>query len=242
MNTIFARPICARKYWSSIFLAWMILSVGCEGGPTPRLPEYWHPSEVKEEGIEKNQGNPHVGRVGFVVMSDGTAPGAAPPLSPSMLDILASTAFSKIKEGCRPPNFQQLSSRIQNAGDNTQTLKDVATTSEVDHLMVLIFSSMESTEPAVFGESRMMTQMPGTSTHSTALAEMAVIERATGTVLTYRKAEGDETLDRLTAPLGDDALPLEKALDVLRANATNQAWENVEDKFIEECQTLYPKP
>ncbi len=81
----------------------------------------------------------------------------------------------------------------------------------------------------------MMTQMPGTTTHNSALVELALVNVEKGNIEIQANGKGRESLERLTVPIGADQLTKEAALDILRANSGQQALDAALQEFTKGC-------
>ena len=82
----------------------------------------------------------------------------------------------------------------------------------------------------------MMTQIPGTITDNNASVELALIDVGKGRIVYQAHGTATESMDRLNVPIGDDELTLEEALDILRANAGQQALDKALLTLTEGCR------
>ncbi len=208
---------------------------GCVSSPNPRM------SEVLGLPVDKTSTQPLIRRwterqaIGLVALSDATGPDAAPAISSSLLSRLTHRAEVYLSQHCRIPEIKIIPFNGDEAKRDPSTLIKRTRDHQVGSLIVALFSSMETTQPATFGEARMMTQMPGTTTHNSALVELGMIDITRGIVERQAYGEATESLDRLTVPIGNDQPTYEEALDILRANAGQQALDKALQGFTQGC-------
>ena len=91
------------------------------------------------------------------------------------------------------------------------------------HLLLVVLSSRELSGPVTLGEERMMTQMSGTVIENTALAEVALLRLADYVMTFVIASSATETLELLDAPIGKGQPTPEQSLEILRAQAGQQA-------------------
>ena len=109
------------------------------------------------------------------------------------------------------------------------------------HVILVVFSSTEQGGPTVLGEERMMTQMSGTSIENTALAEVGLFRIADERLLIDIPAGAQETLELLDAPIGEGQPSREESIDILRAQAAQQALDRSLNKFGQWCRGIPEK-
>jgi hypothetical protein len=93
----------------------------------------------------------------------------------------------------------------------------------ISHLLLVILSSREYSGPVTLGEERMMTQMSGTTFENMALAEVVLLDLAEYVVTFDLAGAATETLEVLDAPIGEGRTSRAESLDILRAQAGQQA-------------------
>ncbi len=212
----------------------MLLSVvGCGAEPQPRL------DLILGASIDHNQGDPlwsDLQRIGLVVHSDATGPGAAPSISQPFLETLSRRTEQFLTQHCRissvvPMEFSALMPPTQ----AQKTLADRGRELGVSHLLWVILSSREQSGPVTLGEERMMTQMSGKAIENSALAEIALLRLADGVVIHNVSALATETLEMLDVPIGTGQPTRQESLHILRAQAGQQALDRSLDLWGQWC-------
>ena len=227
------------KRWVGIGLASFLIGLsGCESAPTPRLSTVLELQATEIINVSQQSSTwSNIQSLGIATLSDATGPEAAPPLSSEFLSRLALRVKAKIEEQCSVLNVQTLSvSGREHDVDGAMLLKQ-AKLSGVNFVLIALFSSTEVRQPATFGEARMMTQIPGTITDNSALVELALVDVGKGMIVHQAHGTATESMDRLNVPIGDDQLTLEEALDILRANAGQQALDEALLKLTKSCRS-----
>ncbi|MGB0909061.1 MAG: hypothetical protein ACPGYT_01765 [Nitrospirales bacterium] len=229
--------LCLNIFGLSVgFLA--IGMSGCVTTPSLRLPVVLGLPMDKQISHTQPMGqwpSPH--SMGLLVYSDATGSDASPAISVSMLSRLSQRTQSYIEKHCGVSALEIITTNTVSEDLNFSSLLKVAKKHDLESLMIVLFSSTELSEAATFGEERMMTQMPGTTTHNSALVELAFVDVEKGSIEIQAHGEGRESLERLTVPIGTDQLTNETALDILRANAGQQALDQALPEFTKGCRT-----
>ncbi len=222
-------------------LMFLLLFVGCAGGPHLRLNALVGYQAYQE--LPPGSSWPQVKQVGLLVHSDTTGPGAAPAIVQNFLETLGRRTQNVLTTRCGvsavvPIAFQPVSQKdsIQ------QTLQAKGKDNHLSHVVLVVLSSREHAAPATLGEERMMTQMSGTVIENTALAEVAALRLADFRVLFAIPASATETLELLDAPLGTQPLSREESLSILRAQAAQQALDKSLNVFGEWCERTSATP
>lgn len=199
----------------------VILSVGCGQGPHPRLGAL-----LGNLGQEQQPYSvwPQLDRVGLIVHSDTTGPGVAPAISHQYLETLRRRTEEFLSGHCRvssvlPINFPSSTQQTQ----IKQKLSSHEQELGISHVLLVVLSSREFSSPVTLGEERMMTQMSGTSVENVALSEVALLRLADYRVIWNLSGSATETLELLDAPIGKDRPTREQSLEILRAQAAQQA-------------------
>ncbi len=173
---------------------------------------------------QTNPSWPQLQEIGLVVHSDTTGSGAAPSISKSFQETLSRRTTDFLTQRCRLSSVVAIdfpSSTRQ--ADIQQEFISRGKEHGLSHLLLVVLSSRENAGPVTLGEERMMTQMRGTLIENHALAEVAVLRLSDYQGLITLPAEATEELELLDTPLGKEALTREESLNILRAQAAQQA-------------------
>ncbi len=173
--------------------------------------------------------------LGLVMISDANGPEGAPAISSSMLSVLSQRIEVYLRDHCAVSEVERIPSIKFQGNQGLSSLIDLAKKHHVKSVILALFSSTESTQPGMFGESRMMTQIPGTTIHNSALVELGLFDVEKGMLKEQIYAEATESLDQLVSPIGDDNPTPEEGLDILRANAGQQALDKALPDFTQGC-------
>ncbi len=220
----------------------LLLPVGCGELPKPRLHTLLgvdFPQTPKTDPPVW----PHPERIGLVVHSDATMAGSAPAISAEYLETLSRRTEQKITESCGVGSIESLdfTSSARSGHQPRGDLKVTAQKLGVTHVILVVFSSTEQGGPTVLGEERMMTQMSGTSIENTALAEVGLFRFADERLLIDIPAVAQETLELLDAPIGQGQPSRDESIDILRAQAAQQALDKSLNLFGQWCQGIPEK-
>ena len=224
--------------WVLLFV--LVSASGCGEGPHLRLG-----SLLGIQIDQQQQPSPAwsaLDRVGLVVHADETGLEAAPPISQAFLGTLSRRAEKFLTQHCRvssvvPIAFPSSTHQAQ----IRQELISRGLEHEISHILLALFSSQEHSGPVTLGEERMMTQMRGISIENTALAEVALL-RLSDYVVTFREAGwATETLEILDAPIGSGQPTFDQSLEILRAQAAQQALDRSLNGFGQWCAGLPEK-
>ena len=82
----------------------------------------------------------------------------------------------------------------------------------------------------------MMTQMSGSAVDNIAIAEVALLRLADYGVTFVLQGSATETLELLDAPIGEGQPTREQSLDILRAQAGQQALDQALNVIGKECE------
>ncbi|MDR4500299.1 MAG: hypothetical protein MRJ96_02435 [Nitrospirales bacterium] len=205
--------------------------------PVPRLSAVLElPAAVPTNASRQPDHWAKIQTLGVATLSDATGPHAAPVISPAFLSRLTQRAKVNLEEQCSVPNVRIMS--VSGTEPHTgSTLIQQAKHSGLEFFLLVLFSSTEVNRSATFGESRMMTQMPGTTTDNHALVELALVDVAQGMIVQEASAVARESMDRLQVPLGEKQPTLDEALDILRANAGQQALDKALSTLTDGCRS-----
>ena len=220
----------------------LLLPVGCGEVPKPLLHALLgvdFPQSPKAD----SPGWPHPKRIGLLVHSDTTQPGSAPAISTKYLKTLGRRTEKALVEQCGVEAIESVEFNLS-ADSRDQMLGEFRVQGQeqkFSHVILVVFSSTEQGGPTVLGEERMMTQMSGTSIENTALAEVGLFRIADERLLIDIPAGAQETLELLDAPIGEGQPSREESIDILRAQAAQQALDKSLNKFGQWCQGIPEK-
>ena len=228
---------CQKSLWLGVGLVILVLGFsGCVTTPSLRMPAVLGlPLDKKVTHVRELRQWPKHQRFGLVTLSDTTGPKAAPAISSTMLSRLSQRIHVNLEKRCAGPEINDIPITDLQMNYGLSSLLEVAKGHDVESLIIALFSSTETTQANTFGEERMMTQMPGTTTHNWALVELGLLDVEQGIVVIQANGEATESLDRLMVPIGTDQPTREEALDILRANAGQQALDVALQDFMQGC-------
>ncbi len=208
--------------WLCFVVSLFLLFAGCGQGPSPRLRALYGTQGFQPQPPHSVW--PQLDRVGLIVHSDTTGPNAAPAISPQFLETLNRRTEEFVARRCLVPAAVLLTFRpsIQQA-QIKQKLISLGHEHGISHILLVVLSSREQSGPATLGGERMMTQMSGISVENVALSEVALLRLADYLVIWNLTGSATETLELLDAPIGKDQPTREQSLEILRAQAAQQA-------------------
>ena len=218
---------------------------GCGDGPHPRLQTLLGKDAFSTQKTNKPEWS-HLERVGLLVHSDTTGPKSAPAISTQYLETLGRRTEQMLKQQCNVDSVVSVdfvpSQEDERKEAGTQVFLVPGKELGLSHVLLVVFSSTERGGPTVLGEERMMTQMSGTSIENTALAEVGLFRLADTQLLIEIPAGAQETLELLDAPIGEGQPSRDESIDILRAQAAQQALDKSLRVFGQWCQGVPEKP
>lgn len=229
-----------RTNFVSLWFFLCVVLVGCVESPHSRLSALFGTQIYHHQQPDPVWPQPQ--RIGLVVYSDASGPGAAPTISPAFLETLSRRTKEFLTQQCgvfsvapialpsstQPALLQQeLISRGQEHG--------------LSHLLLVILSSREYSGPVTLGEERMMTQMNGTTFENMALAEVALLDLADYAVTFDLRGSATETLEILDTPIGEGRPSRAESFDILRAQAGQQALDRSLNILGKRCHGVREK-
>ena len=217
-----------------------VILVGCIESPQPRLSALFG-TQIYEH---QQHGSvwPQLQRIGLVVHSDPTGPGAAPAISLAFLETLSRRTEEYLTQQCGVSSVVPIA--LPSLTQPAQLQQELIARGQehgISHLLLVILSSRESSGPVTLGEDRMMTQMSGTTFENMALAEVALLDLADYAVTFAVPGSATETLEILDAPIGDNQLSREQSLEILRAQAGQQALDRSLNRLGQWCEGIPEK-
>jgi len=218
-----------------VFLFLLLFVVGCGDGPHPRL------GSLMGTQISQHQQSdlvwPQVKRIGLVVHSETTGSGAAPPISGPFLETLGRRTEEFLIQRCLVSTVVPIT--FPSSPQHAQIREELIARGQahgLSHLLLVVLSSRESSGPVTLGEERMMTQMSGTSVENMALAEVALLRLGDYAVTFNLPGAATETLEYLDAPIGEGQPTRQQSLEILRAQAGQQALDRALERIDLLCQ------
>ena len=225
-------------------MRWIILVllfgiVGCGEGPQPRL------DSLLGTPIDRHQTDllwPQLQRIGLVVHSDMTGSGAAPSIVQPFLDTLSRRTEEFIIRRCGVASVVPIEFPASTQRDQIQKAF-ISRGQElgISHLLLVVLSSRERSGPVTLGEERMMTQMSGTVVENTALAEVGLLRLADGVAIVNLPGSATEELELLDVPIGAGQPTRQESLEILRAQAGQQALDRSLNRLGLWCESTLEK-
>jgi len=224
----------------SLWFFLCVILVGCVEGPKPRLNALFGTQIYQHQ--QPDPVWPQLQQIGLVVHSDTTGPGAAPAISPAFLETLRRRTEEFLTQQCGVSSVVPITlpSSIQPA-PLQQVLISRGQEHGISHLLLVILSSREYSGPVTLGEDRMMTQMSGTTFENMALAEVVLLELADYAVTFDLPGAATETLEILDVPIGKALPSRAESLDILRAQAGQQALDHSLNILGKRCHGVWEK-
>ncbi len=180
---------------------------------------------------------PALERVGLVVHSDSTGPGAAPSISQTYLETLSRRAEEFVLQHCGVSSVIPVTLLPSTEpGLRRNELSRHGKQHGLSHTLVLLFSSQETSAPVTLGEETMMTQMSGKVVENRALAEVALLRLDDFELLFNLLSSATETLELLDAPIGENQPTPAESMDILRAQAGQQALDRSLFSLGQRCE------
>jgi len=230
--------ISPGRLWVFLFLS--LFLTGCGEGPHPRL------QSLMGAQIDQHQ-QPHplwpqLQRIGLVVHSDTTGPGAASSISQPFLETLSRRTEEFLIRRCRissvvPIEFPSSTQQAQIQQEFISRGQELG----ISHLLLVVLSSREYSGPVTLGEERMMTQMSGTVVENTALAEMVLLRLADYVATFNLPGSATETIELLDVPIGKGQPTRDQSLEILRAQAGQQALDRSLHLLGQWCEGISEK-
>jgi len=225
-----------KQLGRGVVIGMCVMLCGCVQTPSQRMPAVFElPVDKMALSTAPLVNWSNYQTFGLVMLSDSTGPEAALAISSVLLSTLSQRIQGYLERHCTVSGLIHLPVDRRHEGSRLLSILNEAKEYQVEALIVALFSSTESTHADTFGEERMMTQMPGTTTLNVALVELGLVDVEQGTLALYIDKTAVKSLDRLTVPIGHDRGTLEEALNILRANAGQQALDDALHDFTRGC-------
>jgi hypothetical protein len=97
--------------------------------------------------------------------------------------------------------------------------------------------SREKDGPEKIGEATMMTQMGGTVTENSAMAEVGILRVSDFKMVFLASGRGTESLEQLDVPIGKNRPSTTEARDIVRARAGQYALDRALDHLGSACKS-----
>lgn len=199
--------------------AWMVLmvlagSLSACGTPAPgsKLETYLgtEGGALGSEGRRLDSSS----RVGLVVLQDTSAKGTVPPLSQAGLEALTRETRAQLEGGLavRVAEVLPPSEAILDA-QGRLPLQDLARRHSVEWMAVAVYSAVEVEDPQPLtldgtrGGGGAMGRLPGTVTSVYALAELALVDVASGQRVAQSQGRASASLEQLARGMASNAFP-----------------------------------
>ena len=219
-----------------IIVSLALISVGCSVNPQPRL------NDLLGNLVSQSSGWPSLERVGLVVHSDSAGPEASLPITQHFLETLGRRSEEFLVQRCKVSSVVPIA--FPSSTLHPQIRRELIAKGKehgLSHLLVVLLSGRESSGPVTLGEERMMTQMSGTSVESIALSEVVLLRLADYVLIFNLQGLATETLELLDAPIGKDQPTRKESLDILRAQAAQQALDRSLHGLGQRCEGILKK-
>lgn len=177
-----------------------------------------------------------------MVHSDTTGPGAAPAISLAFLETLSRRTEEFLTQHCLVSSVVPIT--LPSSTQPAQLQQELISRGQehgISHILLVILSSREYSGPVTLGEERMMTQMSGTTFENMALAEVALLDLADYAVAFDLAGAATETLEVLDVPIGEGRPSRAESLDILRAQAGQQALDKSLNILGKRCHSARGK-
>ncbi len=225
----------SKRFW--VVLSLFLFLVGCGEGPQPRLSALLGTPMAQHQ--QPGPTWPSLQRIGLVVHSDATRVGAAPPISQPFLETLSRRTEKVLTQRCRVSSVVPID--FPSSTQHEQIRRGLMARGQeqgISHLLLVGFSGQEHSGPATLGEETMMTQITGTVVEHTAQVEVALLDLSTYQILLALPARATETLELLDVPIGSGQPTREQSLDILRAQAGQQALDRSLNLLGQWCEGI----
>lgn len=183
----------------TILLVLMAMLTGCASGvPPSRLGAYLTGAGGEEGASSPTALGPL--RAGLIVISDTTAPEAAPALPDEAANRVGELLQQEINQFLPSVKIEKIIPTEGIAPGDTDKIRELGIKNGVDYLAVAVLSSTEQEYPMTLFLGWTSHAQPGYRRDNWSLAEVAVIEARTGRTVVRAEGRGMATLDRPSAP------------------------------------------
>ncbi len=235
------------RFWTVALLLHALFFAGCSQHPIARMDSYLGlPTQgataIMPAPVDKASG---LFDVGLLVINDISAQDSAPALSDKAHTFLTDQVRRRVQTALPIRIVTVLTGTEAARPLDSQTLRQLAQKRAVHYLLLALFSSAESEVPTYLGLDGSPEQgggrphMPGFEANNYALAELALLDVATGQIVARVDGRAWSQLLRLHVPIKSNVYPVihrslrtapiypleDQAKDVLRSIAGDEALE-----------------
>jgi hypothetical protein len=235
------------RLWTVALLLHALLLAGCSQHPIARMDSYLGLSTqggtaITAAPVDKAAG-PFV--VALLVINDTSAQDSAPALSDKARAFLTDQVRRRVETALPIRIVTVLAGTEVALPHHSQQLRQLAQERAVPYLLLALFSSAESEVPTYLGLDGSPEQggrrptVPGFEANNYALAELALVDVATGQLVARADGRAWSQLLRLSVPIKSNVYPVihrslrtapiyppeDQAKDVLRSIAGDEALE-----------------
>lgn len=175
-----------------------LISACASGVPPSRLGEYVGKQQIT--GAEAALLPPRPVRSGLVVISDTTAPDAAPALPDEAVHRLTEMLLQRLNDTGTVAIDKIIPAETVRRGGDPSQFRELGKKHGVDYLTVVVLSGTEQEYPMTLFLGWVSHAQPGLRRDNWSLIELALIEVATGKTVLHAEGRGWATLDRPMAP------------------------------------------
>jgi len=235
------------RFLAVVLLLQALLHAGCSQQPIARMDSYLGlhtqgATAIMSAPVDKASGPLDVG---LLVINDISAQGSAPALSDKARAFLTDQVRRRVETALPIRIVTVLAGTEAALPHDSQTLRKLAQERAVHYLLLALFSSEESEVPTYLGldgspeQGGRRPNMPGFEANNYALAELAIMDVATGQLVARAEGRAWSQLLRLYVPIKSNVYPVihrslrtapiyppeDQAKDVLRSIAGDEALE-----------------
>lgn len=182
---------------AGIMAAALLLAACASGVPPSRLGEYLGTSQPADERTMALPERP--ARAGLVVISDATAPDAAPTLPDEAVHRLTEILTQRLNDSATIAIDKVIPADGVRPGDPSQ-LQGLGKRHGVEYLAVVVLSGTEQEYPMTLFLGWVAHSQPGLRRDNWSLIEVALFDVASGRTIVHAEGRGWATLDRPMAP------------------------------------------
>ncbi len=181
-----------------LFVVTCGLHVGCALTPPAKLSLYLPHSLAATDGTRERFEAPPEDRIQAMLLLhwNSSSPDSAPPVSEALLQSLVERLQHQIEKEFPIKVVTVLEPALIEPGGGSSRIKQVARERSVPYVVVAILSSLEMESYLSLPVVPDSGYLPGTRTENHTLAELALLDGASGRVLLYAQGRGYMRLDR----------------------------------------------
>jgi len=176
----------------------VLISACASGVPPSRLGEYVGKQQIPGAGTPLLPSRPV--HSGLVVISDTTAPDAAPALPDEAVHRLTEILMQRLNDTGTVAIDKVIPADTVRPGGDPSQFRELGKKHGVDYVTVVVLSGTEQEYPMTLFLGWVSHSQPGLRRDNWSLIEVALIEVATGRTVLHAEGRGWATLDRPMAP------------------------------------------